>query len=276
MSSRLQQKADLLIATGHLIGPVLRALENPEQFEKDERTRIYARFFSDSDNYIQHLLRGFCISGEPGHQYHPQYEKACEAVYQIRQAIHNEDIKILEIVCVRQQRIRDAITDIPVPIDSTIHEAFTPFSTFCIINDLLATSTGEIVWLDRYFSGTIFQRHLRNVPPGVPITLVTYPETKCTSPRDKKRYAEFMDMSRLFAQERGPSAYRLLSDDSFHDRWLQCGEKLFLLGDSIKELGTEKTFTISRLDSSPVNRQHFTDARARGTEIFGAHNTTHP
>jgi len=96
-----------------------------------------------------------------------------------------------------------------------------------------------------------------------------------TSRNDKTRHAEFMDVSKLFALERGPQGYRLIENGNFHDRWLRCEDKLFTLGGSIKDLD-KGSFTISRLDTTAANRQQFDDAVALGSEIFGPSHTTHP
>lgn len=83
-----------------------------------------------------------------------------------------------------------------------------------------------------------------------------------------------MDISRLFAQEWGVAGYRLVVSSQFHDRWLQCDNKLFTLAGSIKDLNTP--FTISRLDSTPENQKSFDDAVMNGTELFGPNRPNYP
>jgi hypothetical protein len=85
-----------------------------------------------------------------------------------------------------------------------------------------------------------------------------------------------MDISKLFALERGPTGYRLIVSDDFHDRWLRCDDKLFSLGGSIKDLGNDSTFTISKLDFTPENVKYFDDAINGGSEVFGPNNPIHP
>jgi hypothetical protein len=104
---------------------------------------------------------------------------------------------------------------------------------------------------------------------------VTRPRASLTDRRDISRTNDFMDVSRLFAQERGPQGYRLIENGHFHDRWLRCDDKLFTLGGSIKDLD-KGPFTISRLDSTPPNRQQFDDAITQGIEVFGPTQTNHP
>jgi hypothetical protein len=130
--------------------------------------------------------------------------------------------------------------------------------------------------MDRYFDATLFGRYFADVPKSAIITLVTFPFAMCRGPRDEQRYKDFMSVSKLFAQERGSAGYRLLTDDQFHDRWLECDDKMFTLGGSIKEIGNDTTFTISKLDGTSDNQRHFDDTIARGTEVFGTSQATHP
>ncbi len=85
-----------------------------------------------------------------------------------------------------------------------------------------------------------------------------------------------MGVSKLFAQERGPQGYQLVTDEHFHDRWLRCDDKLFSLGGSIKDLGNESTFTISKLDSTSDNIRQVEEPMRRGQEVFGPNNPNHP
>ena len=84
-----------------------------------------------------------------------------------------------------------------------------------------------------------------------------------------------MDVSKLFAHEREPQKYRLIESRNFRDRWLRCDDKMFTLGGSIKDFD-RGPFTMSRLDTTASNRQHFDDAVAQGVEIFGPNHTSHP
>jgi hypothetical protein len=90
---------------------------------------------------------------------------------------------------------------------------------------------------------------------------------------DTKQLSEFLDVSRLFALERGQACYRLIASSHFHVRWLRCDEKLFTLGGSIKDLA--KPFTISRIDLTANNLMHFEEAIAGGTELFGPNQPQH-
>ena len=173
-----------------------------------------------------------------------------------------------------RNRIISHILSIPVPVESAIHEAHSPFSTYCFVKDLCSTVKTQIVWLDRYFDQTVFHRFLTDTPANVAITLVTLPAANLKGKADQQRHNEFMDISRLFAQQRGQSAYRLIENQDFHDRWLRCDDRLFALGGSIKQL--DQPFTITKIDFAPGNVKHFDDAVNNGVELFGPSHPNHP
>ena len=273
--NRKREQAELFFQLGQLLGPMLKMAENPDSYDTEERTRIIARYCSDENQFRKALQR--FTQGEPGHNYMPQFHHIQVAMGNFWTHATSGDF---QRVCADIVRLRDLMTDtlhsIPIPVESSIHEARTPFSTYCLVKDLCTTVQSEITWLDRYFDHTIFYRYLADVPNGMSITLVTYPDTKCQSARDRQRCSDFLDMSRLFAQERGPQAYRLITDEHFHDRWLRCDDKLFSLGGSIKDLGKDSTFTITKLDSTPENMKLLVEPLARGVEVFGPNQPNHP
>jgi hypothetical protein len=274
--NRKRQQSELMFSLGQFFGPVLRVAEHPNDFDADEKARILARFFHDHDAFNQLLIK-YCHSGESGHKYAIQFAQAQHQISLIHQYSTYNNIsepELLKLVVEVAQKVTDTIISIPVPVDSAIYEAQTPFSTYCFVKDICSTAHATIVWLDRYFDQTIFHRFLVDTPRSAQITLVTLPPASGMGKADAKRIADFMDISRLFAQERGTAGYRLVANSQFHDRWLQCDNKLFTLGGSIKDL--DKPFTISRLDSNPDNQKHFDGAVVDGTELFGPSQPNHP
>jgi hypothetical protein len=274
--TRKRQQAELLFRLGQLVGPVLHVLENWDQYDSDDRERARARFFSD-DGVMVDAVRKF-VRAEPGHIYEAQAADIGQQLLSMRTLLasinyHHARNDVLRLCREMVQRITDQVLSIPISIDSTIHEAHTPFSTYCFVTDLCSTVRTQIVWLDRYFDSTIFHRYFVDTPKNAQVTLVTWPASKVSGGKDKKRYDEFMDMSKLFAAERGPAGYRLVTLENFHDRWLRCDDRLFTLGGSIKELA--KPFTISKLDSTADNIKQFNDAVTTGVEVFGPNQTTH-
>jgi hypothetical protein len=275
--SRKSQQADLIFKLGQLFGPILKVLDNPTGYDEDEKTRIFARYCSEYMAF-QNEAEKFC-SSEKGHHYLKQFQEIVGRIHSVfsNLPLLQSDFALFSTsVRTWAREIQEIVLSIPVPVDSAIYEAHTPFSTYCLVKDLCSTAKREIIWLDRYFDQGIFHRYFPDVPRNVLITLVTWPQSECKGARDNQRYQEFMDVSKLFAQERGQSGYRLITNLNFHDRWLCCDDKLFTLGGSIKDIGNASTFTLSRLDSTPENRKHFDDAIATGVEVFGPNQPNHP
>lgn len=272
--NRKRQQGDIIFAFGQFIGPVLKIAENPAAFDDDEKARIFARFFHDATAF-NNLLSHFCLEGEPGHRYQIQFQRVQQQLNLIlATGRKHDDPSMLAVAEEVHGHVLESLLSIPIPLDSSIHEARTPFSTYCFVRDLCATAKAQVTWLDRYFDHTLFHRFLAGIPPSVQTVLVTLPASAARGAADARRVAEFMDLSKMFAAERGPAAYRLLANSNFHDRWLRCDGALFTLGGSIKDLS--RPFTIGRLDSTPDNHKQFDDAIVSATEVFGPTQTTHP
>jgi hypothetical protein len=98
-----------------------------------------------------------------------------------------------------------------------------------------------------------------------------------TPKRDKSRWAELLDVSRLYASEHGQTVYRLIvHPDSLHDRWLLFEKKwLYTVGGSAKDAGETQHFTIAALDSSQQNLAQIQAHIDGGTEYFGPSTPNH-
>jgi hypothetical protein len=274
--NRKKEQAEMLFKLGQFLGPALKMAESPANYDADERTRIMARLYAEVPLFTQAVNK--FMRGESGHYYSTQEGRISFVLNQLQGGpAYQPNFSETDLYALIRNAagvIQDNLLAVPIPIDSTIHEARTPFSTYCFAKDLCSTVKKQVVWLDRYFDQTIFHRFFIDTPKSAHVTLVTLPVANLKGKADQQRHSEFMDISRLFAAERGPGGYRLIENASFHDRWLRCDDRLFTLGGSIKDL--TKPFTISRLDSSADNLKQFDDATATGTEAFGAAQPTHP
>ena len=115
----------------------------------------------------------------------------------------------------------------------------------------------------------LFHRYLNGLPDSVSVVLVT---------KDRGNHAEyqsFLDISRLYANERGSSKYRLVAESTNHDRWLRCDDQLYHLGGSAKDAGRRSAFTITKLEPTPENFQKLDTLAGSGTELFGPNSPTH-
>jgi hypothetical protein len=274
MNRKSEQEA-LIFKLGLWMGPMLPLAENPGSCDPKEHRRIVARWLRERGEFLNAFER--FTEGEPGCSYRAEYERGISHLAATGNWVWQPGVDVFAYNVKKVHTdLLDAIYSIPVDTESAIHDACTPFSTHCLVKNLCSTTRTRITWMDRYFDQTLFARYFVDTPQTTAITLVTYPPSKCTSGKDKQRHADFIGMSRLFATERGQAGYRLLFDDQFHDRYLQCDDEMFHLGGSIKDLDNDKTFTISKLDSTPENQKQFDEAIAKGSEVFGPSQANHP
>jgi hypothetical protein len=273
--NRKHEQAVMIDQLGQLFGPILKVVANPQGYDIEEKRRIAARFYAETVTFNERVEK-FC-KGEPHHHYLAELNKILMATMTLMNKSYSEKgYDLFENASATHETILDALCSIPKPIDSTIHDAVTPFSTYCLMRELCVTADKQVIWMDRYFDQAIFPRYLADVPKSAVVTLITYPENKCRGAADKQRYADFMGVSKLYAVERGPTGYRLLTDDAFHDRLLRCNDKLLTLGGSIKDLGRDSTFTVARLDATLENTKRFDEALTTGVEVFGPSQPQHP
>ena len=272
---RRKEQSDLVLKIGMVFGPMVRVAENPEAVDNDEKRRIMARFQTDI-NQLEGAARQF-MDGEPGHAYREEFRRIhthTHFMQSIEMGVFS-DSTFPDRLQDAQRSILQNVTSIPISESQEVFAAQSPFAAHCYLRNLCATVSEELHWQDRYFDHTVFDRYLSIVPEGVQITLVTWPESICKGKKDEARYQSFMDVSRLFAAERGVNGYRLIAHETFHARWLRCDGRLYTHDDSIKDLGKGKSFTIKQLSSTPENRQHFDDPISTGTELFGPRQSVH-
>ncbi len=273
---RKREQAELIFKLGLLLGPLLKIADKKNNYDREELVLAVARFFNERPKLDEAV--GHFAKSEPGHNFFPQNTRIMRLLNQIQNAATDnpdDEEALFSVIREVKPQVLSTILSIPVTSESTIHQAQTPFSTYCLVKNLCLTSSEQIVWFDRYFDHKVFYRFLDDVNLNVLITLVTYPEHKLISKRDKDQHAKFIDISQLFAKERGPKGYRLLVNERFHDRWLRCDKEMFMLGGSIKDIGQEITFTISKLDTTPENEKKFDEPIQQGTELFGSNQSTH-
>ena len=146
--------------------------ESPGSFDADEKTRIFARFFADAPKF-RGSFQTFTQS-EPGHDYQPQYYQVVNHLGPFASyAAQMSETDFCEHVRKVYADVFSAIYAIPVPVESAIHKAHTPFTTYCLLKDLCSTVSQRVIWMDRYFDATLFGRYFADVPRSASITLVT-------------------------------------------------------------------------------------------------------
>jgi len=266
---RKKQQADLLYKLGLLLAPLQEIVEHPEEHDAASRTRAHARFVADAP-ILQKEIKDFTTS-EPGHNYESKWAKCYNALHILGHQGSEKlgDPEALKILLEEKYHvIRNAILSIPIPTDSLILEAYTPFSTYCAVKDLCQTAAERLIWVDRYLDDSIFYRYLRDVSVNANVTLLTWP--------NRTSDAGFINTSRLYATERGPDNYKLVVNQSIHDRWLCCDSKIYQLGGSIKDASRKDHFTLSKIDATQENLNKIEQLLNSGTEIFGPAQPNHP
>lgn len=190
-------------------------IRSPGQYDIEERTKIIARFFHDGRTVKEQASRFF--SGEEGHDYNNHRHHFWGLMCKLDNRYVPED-ELLGLIPEIAGETLAVVSSVPVTLDAAIHDARTPFSTYALVKDLCSTAQKEVVWTDRYFDQSLFHRYFRDTSASVWITLVTWPAAKTTGRHDQARVGDFMDVSRLFAQERGPQRYRLVTSIPFANR----------------------------------------------------------
>lgn len=214
--------------------------------------------------------------GQPGHYYRIEVKKFQAAIYGLVNKLEKNPY-LKEAVQEHLANAQAALDAIPVPRTSVILEAGSPFTAYCKLKELCeADATSSLIWLAPFFSASIFHRFLNSIRPNVPVTLVTCEPVKHAGRRDKTRWIEFIDISRLYATERGPALYRLIIQPNLHDRWIIFDTKrIYALGGSAKDAGDKDYFTITSVEASPENLQKIQNHIDTGKEFFGPQTPHH-
>jgi len=271
---RLREKHDFLIKLGMLFGPLQRLAESPEAPDPGDLRQAIAQY-AFGHRVLLREFSGFS-RGQPGHSYaieRRQFELALQSA-QTRLG-RGEDLSL--VVKEALESAQRAIESIPVPKTPVILEAGSPFTAHCRIRSLCeAAAARSIIWFDPYFDATVFHRYLQFVKTGVDVILVASEPAARAGPKNHDRWRDFVDISRLFAKDRGPNEYRLLVAASLHERWLVLDEReIYLLGGSAKDAASKDFFTIGNVDASAHNFQQIKDIIDAAEEWFGPSSPNH-
>lgn len=271
---RLSEKLDMLVKLGRLFGPLERLIETPKDFDEQERAETLARYFAEFSK-LDEEFRIFS-KGQPGHNYQLEYSKFYGALYGVAKRL-KQGHALEDVVQENLKIARDAIQAIPIPRSSVILEAGTPFTAFCRLRSLCeADAKYSLTWFDPYFDANIFHRYLQFVHEEVSVTLVASEPSQNAGRANRERWNDFLDISRLFAAERGYDKYRLVIANSLHDRWLVLDEKrIYSVGGSAKDAASKDVFTITGVEPSSSNLQCIADTISNGDEWFGATSQSH-
>ena len=270
---RKKQQVELIYKLGLLLSPLQDIVDHPDKHTHESRAYVAARYFADSERFTQEI-NSFMI-GESGHRFEREWVATRRRLLGINRDVreHLDDPQTLSVYLEdKRNAIINNILAVPISIDASILEAHSPFSTYCVVKDLCQAVTQRLTWVDGYIDATLFYRYLRDVGNNVQVTLLTFPQTK----RKQLDFVQLLDVSRLYAVERGPNNYRLITNEAIHDRWLCCDEQLYILGGSVKDASFRGSFTLTKLDPTVENYQRIDQLMQTGTEVFGITHPKHP
>jgi hypothetical protein len=261
---RLQEKHGLYVKLGVLFGPLFRLAEHPEQYDTQERAETVARFYAERGS-LQNDFQRFS-AGQPGHLYLSENIRFHTALDRLRGRLEAGHA-LADVVQQQFSEAQAALDAVPIPRTSVILEAGSPFTAYCRLRELCEVdATAALIWLDPFMSASNFHRYLTGVRSGVPITLVTSEPGPHAGRRDQTRWAEFLDVSRLFAAERGQALYTLVVQPNLHDRWVVFDDKrIYSLGGSAKDAADRDYFTITTVEASAENLQKIRNHITTGT-----------
>jgi hypothetical protein len=273
-----ERQADLYIKLGALFDPLLTVLSDPGRFSTQDRAEAFAKFYHDAGDF-QGMFEQF-TKMRPGYDFRGQFVRVLNHinnfVFNVNDRWDNVT-KLNEFVRETFNQIRKAVGEIQVDPTTGIRPSSSPFSTYCTLKDLATTTFTAQLWVDRYLDASVFHRYLRGLSDDVEVTLISWSRAKrCRGAKDTPQYTEFIDVSRLYAAERGPARYRLIENEEIHDRWLRCDNQLLHLGGSAKDAGDKSPYTLSVMEPTEANFQALENLISGGTELFGPNHPTHP
>lgn len=266
---RKRQQAELLFKFGKLLYPLYQLVEKPDEQTLQTRARASAKFSADMQIFMIQVEE-FATS-EPGHQYLIENSAISNEIYGLNNELGDirEDHEVLSRrLDARKKKTIEQILAIPTEVDSEVLEAHSPFQAYCKLKVFFETTSDKIVWADPYMGPGLFHRYLNDLSDSVSVLI--------TKDRGSNgEYQSFLDVSRLYAQEKGIHKYKLVVESGNHDRWLQCDDQIYHLGGSAKDAGRKSPFTIAKLEHRRENFQALQSLIASGTELFGHSQTSH-
>lgn len=266
---RKKEQSDLIFKLGLLFKPLVEYTESIEEYSRDKVTKIAAQFFDDLPKIESEFLN--FTRKEKGHFYQIEYKTLHGLFHKLASAVTDQlykPKKLKELLETNKNEIINTLSSIPVHLDSQILDAHTPFSTYCLIKDYCQTVKNRIIWVDRYLDDSVYYRYLRDVPKHVKIFLITWPESKrVKNKKDKETFETFINISKLFLNERGSSIFLLMTNEKIHDRWVCFDQNIYSLGGSIKDASDFCNFTLSKLESSSDNFNKIEKLLIEGKEI---------
>ncbi len=267
---RKEQQAELIYKLGLLLRPIQDLIDYADRQTPQTRSRACAKFASDLTAYHQGVM-AFTRS-EPGHLYDIEWNSVHYCLNRFGRELddkRDQTVRLGIAVEAVRTKVSRIILSIPTEVDTEVLEAHSPFQAYCKLKVFCEATNQKLIWADPYMAAGLFHRYLNGLPDSVAVVLVTKDRG------NSAEYQSFLDISRLYAMERGSSKYTLVVEPTNHDRWMRCDDQIYHLGGSAKDAGRKSAFTITKLEPTPENFQRLDTLIASGTEIFGLTTLSH-
>lgn len=270
MISRKEKQAELLIKFGELIAPMVQLVEYPDQQNAQTRARASAKFTHDREKF-QSLLYDF-TRDEPGHNYTVENGQISGHLNRFMNQLvtfRNDTEKLRKEILDLRETVTTNILSIPCELDSEVFEAGSPFTVFIKIRSICETAKEELIFVDPYMGQGTLRRYFNGIQDQVVVTVIT-------KKRSGSEFSDFLDVSRLFADEWGQSKYNLLYHSDLHDRYLKCDEDVYHLGGSLKDAARKSSFTVSKIAVPNDGKAAILKLLSESKEQYGPTNPKHP
>ena len=270
MTSRKEKQAALLIQFGELVAPMKELVNYPDQQTPQTQAKASAKFIHDCDSF-KHLLNDF-TRGEPGHDY--RVENSQVSVHLIRFTNHmvsfrDDTEKLRDELTKLRETVVASILSIPCELDSEVLEAGSPFSAFMKIRSICETANRELIFVDPYMGQGTVRRYFHGIREQVTVRVIT-------KRRGGDEFHDFLDVSKLYSDERGQSKYCLMYHPDLHDRYLKCDDTVYHLGGSLKDAGRKSGYTVSKIRVASDGAEQVLKLLGESTEQFGPSEPSHP
>jgi hypothetical protein len=271
MRTRKETQAEILILLGELISPLEDLVRYPDQQTSQSRAKASAKFAHDRQSFLNRL--NDFAKGEPGHDYHVENSVITGRMNRFLnqlEGFRDDTDALKEELSDLKKVVTSRLLAIPCEIEGDVVNANSPFSCFIKIRSIIETAQSEVVIIDPYMSGSVIRRYMSAVDSNARVTVVT-----------KRRaggmeFGEFIDISKLYASERGPQKYRLMYHSDLHDRYLQCDNAVYTFGGSFKDAANKSRFTITTVKSKTDGKDEIKNIIQQSIEQYGQSNNQHP
>ncbi len=235
---RKKQQTDLVVGLGHLLRPLRGiAVEGKTQAEIANACR---EFNADLKDYRR-------AADAFAEEYEVERISITRALNLLANQLgHHRDKpdSLARELDTAQAAVTDALLRVPLEVPSLVVGELSPFRAYLTLKTLFSAARTRVMCTDPYMDRTIFHRYVADVDPNAAVLLVTTNK----GGRGANRLREVVDVARLYAAERSPTAFTLVQAASAHDRHLVCDNEAHHLGGSLKDAAAKDHYSITPHD----------------------------